>query len=265
MKTLAAEPVSSSFKKTKTTNTLLSIKAIMVLACLILMTLLIFSSRGLLNQIIASAIAGFTVLNVIFSQREDMTKRNIGLLIVTFIVAVVGTFLSALSLTRPLTRTDEFFRAAEVDFHRDQLAYSESGEAMFSIGLTSEEFEKLVNFYRQEALDRQQQDKDSQYGFQYSWAYFELEPSSIDRDTFFDSSDEQGGKPFVSHLQKAETTDERLLEDSYSLKHDIESLMEGFPELDDELGRCRVIIWNSPEVTREFYWFEKQQKGYINP
>jgi len=61
-----------------------------------------------------------------------------------------------------------------------------------------------------------------------------------------------------------ETTQSTALE-SHRLKDSIEEVMEGFPEFGEELGRCRVIVWDSPEVTREFYWFEKQQKGYINP
>ena len=61
-----------------------------------------------------------------------------------------------------------------------------------------------------------------------------------------------------------ETTDQDL-SDSFYVRQGIEKLMQGFPEFGVELGPCRVLIWHSPEVTREFYWFESQQKGYINP
>ena len=98
----------------------------------------------------------------------------------------------------------------------------------------------------------------------YAWSYFELEAASIDRDTFFGSNDSQDAEPFSSQLQKLETTDSDQV-DSYRLKSGIKKLMEGFAEFDDDLGPCRAIIWHSDEVTREFFWFEKTQQGYINP
>ena len=255
-KTLAAKTAPPSFEKTRVTKPL-SIIAMIVLACLILMILLFFSSGGKFNQVFACIVAGVTALNVLLSKRKNMTKHNLNLLVLTLVAAFVGTLLNAVSLSRPITYTDSFFKSAEVDFHRDQLAYSETG-AMFGIRITTEEFEKLVNHYREEAHDRQHHEH------RYGWLYFELEPGSIDRDTFFDSSDEMDGSPFTSHLQNIETTDSDIVS-SYRLKSGIKSLMEGFPEIDDDLGPCRVIIWQSPEVTREFYWFEKQQRGYINP
>lgn len=253
-----ADTTPSHFEQARTP---VSISAVITMVCLILMALLFLSAGGKVSLVIAGLIAVFTVLNVLFSKRENLAKHNTGLLVVTLIVGFVGTFLSAVSLTRPLTRTDSFFKAADVDFDRNKLAYSESGVAMFKIGLTTEEFEKLLDHYREEAGDHQQHE--GVHIGKYDLVYFELEPGSIDRDKFFDSSVEVDGKPFTEHLQNLETTDSTMV-NSY-IKPAIEDLMEGFPEFDDDLGRCRVIIWHSPEVTREFYWFENQQEGYMNP
>jgi len=161
-----------------------------------------------------------------------------------------------MELERPLTHTQSFFKYANVEYDREKLAYAENGCALFKIGLTTEEFEKLDKHYREKAQDSQREND------QYGWAYFELEPRIIDRDKFSDLEDSD--EPFSSRLQKMETTDSILVE-SNEIQRSLQLLMEGFPEFDDELGRCRAIIWASHEVTSEFYWFEKQQKGYIRP
>ncbi len=233
------------------------IKALLTWAGLLLLVALLFES-GKAGLVCACIVVGIMVLNVLLSKRENLTRHNASLLVVVLVVVFFITFLDAVNLTRPLTHTDSFFKDANVDFDRQELAYSRTGQAMFKIGLGTEEFEKLESHYRQIAQDSQRDDG------QYDWAYFELESDCIDRDTFFDSDDRVGGELFSSKLQKMETTDSDIV-DSGRIKSGIRMVMEGFPEFDDGLGRCRTIIWYAPEVTREFYWFEKQQQGYMNP
>ena len=143
---------------------------------------------------------------------------------------------------------------AGADFHREALAYSQADQALFRIAITTEKFENLVNYYREEAQEKLAE------GGDYGWVYFELDPSSINREAFLDMHHEL----FPAHLENLETTENALVEGD-RLKSGIENLMEGFPEFGEELGRCRTVIWHSLQVERQFYWFEKQQKGYIDP
>lgn len=234
------------------------IKSFLTWAGLLLVVALPLSSGEKWGMIFAGIVVGIMVLIFLSSKRENLTKHNALLFVAALFMIFVSTFYNAVQLGRPITHTDSFFKYADVDFDRHKLAYSESGEAMFRIGLKTEEFEKLVNFYRPIAKESYENDD------QYLWSYFELEPRCIDRDTFFDSNDSLDGEPFSSQLQNLETTDSDMV-DSHRLKSGIGKLMEGFAEFDDELGPCRAIIWHSHEVTREFYWFEKTQQGYINP
>lgn len=262
----AGKPEPQTSKKTSVGNKLASIKAIIVWVCLISLAVLFFSHGTKIYQVIAGLMVGTMALIFLLSRRENLTKNNTQLLVLALVMAlaltIAGSFLAAVNLGRPLAHTDGFFKAAEVDFHREKLAYSKTGKAMFRIELTTNEFEKLLNYYRAEAQELRRLGEQKPYN---DLLYFELEPASIDRENFFDSGDEVGGKPFAEHLQKVEPTDSAVLENAYWIKSALEKLMEGFPEIDDDLGRCRTIIWNASEVSVEFYWFEKQQKGYINP
>jgi len=240
----------SRSEKTSAGTSRWSIKAGVVYAGLIFLILMFFSSGGTFNLVVAGMLTGCVVLNVLLDKPENRTKNNASLIVVALIIAFMGVLCSAINLGRPLTYTNEFFKNAGADFHRESLAYSETGTAMFRIALTTAEFEKLVEFYREEAYE----------GSGYGWGYFELDSSSINRNTFVDTPHKQ----LASRLQAMETS-ENILMDSHRLKGSIKELMEGFPEFGEDLGRCRVIVRDSHEVTREFYWFEKQQKGYINP
>ena len=229
----------------------LSIKAVASYAGLIFMILLFFSSGGSFDLVVAGILAVCAVLNFLLDKSENLTRNNASLIVVALIVAFLVTLFNAINLGRPLAHTDELFKYAGVDFHRESLAYSETGNAMFRIAITTAEFEKLVDFYREETREG------DGYGH---WGYYELDPSSINRNTFLDTPHEQ----LAARLQAKETS-ENVLMGSHRIKDSIKNIMEGFPEFGEELGRCRVIVWDSPEVAREFYWFEKQQKGYINP
>ena len=232
----------------------LSIKAVALYAGLTFMILLFFSSGGTFNLVVAGILTVCLVLNVLLDKPENLTRNNASLIVVALIVAFLVSFFDALNLTRPLTHTDDFFKTAGADFHRESLGYSETGAAVFRIALTTAEFEKLADYYREDAHKRLEE------GGYYGWGYCELDPSSIRRNNFVDTSHEL----LASRLQAMQTTQSAVME-SHRLKDSIEEVMEGFPEFGEELGRCRVIVWDSPEVAREFYWFEKQQKGYINP
>lgn len=234
------------------------IKSFLTWGGLLFLVALAFSSGTQWGLIFVGAVVGFMVLILLFGKRENLTKNYAKLLVAALLAVFVSSFYSAVQLGRPITHTDSFFKYAEVDFERQKLAYTETGEAMFKIGIKTDQFEKLVDFYRPIAEESQRKND------QYAWSYFELEAASIDRDIFFGSNDSQDAKSFSSQLQKLETTDSDQV-DSYRLKSGIKKLMEGFAEFDDDLGPCRAIIWHSDEVTREFFWFEKTQQGYINP
>ena len=233
----------------------LSIKAVAVYVGLIYMILCFFSSGGTFNLVFAGILTACLVLNVLLDKPENLTRNNVSLIVVALIVAFLATFFSAVKLTRPLTYTDGMFNYAGVDFDREALGYSESGNAMFRIAITTAEFEKLVDFYREQAYEG----GGNRIGYGH-WGYCELDPGSINRNTFADTPHEQ----LASRLQAMESSKNGLMQ-SHRLKDSIEKVMEGFLEFGEELGHCRVIIWDTPEVTREFYWFEKQQKGYIKP
>ena len=246
------EPVSS--KKTSAGSSLLLIKSVIsvtIFVGLILMILHFFFSRGTFSHIVAGILAVSVVLNLLLDKRKRLTKNNLLLLVLAIVVAVLASLGNALRLDRPLTYTKGFFNAADVDYHIESV----TDNAMFRIELTTGEFEKLDSYYRKHAHERLDEGSGG-----YGWGYFELDPSTINRQTFSDMKRE----PLSSRLEKMENTDSAIVE-SYRIKRGIENLMEGFPEFGEELGRCRAIFWNSPEVTREFYWFEKQQKGYIIP
>jgi len=162
-------------------------------------------------------------------------------------------FFMALMTHRPLAYAKRFFEPANVEYQTGDLSWSFNEPSILEIEIGSEEFEKLLSFYREKSGTPSD-----------SLSYFALAPESLKREDYLDSRYRFAGWSFDERMVNPELPKDFFVP-AHHFESRIENLMKVFPEVGENLGTCRVITSYNDGRRIHFFWFEKIRKGYVFP
>ena len=231
-------------------------------ATLILVAAYAFFGIGILSGLAAL----ITVFSFQSAKRDKVAKTIRSLFTKVAITGIAYQFMGLALISAPnIVNANRFFEDASVEANVCRLVDSLNYRiSMHKVEISGEEFTKLVASYRAKA----EADKDSEYDFDHPhrFAYFELEPKSINIDHLKEFGDHAEFSQGMLKLEKTEDSfhngDDWLSITNFT--RDLVDLLEGFPEINEGHGSGRVLIWNGRGGTnRVFVWFEEKQTGYL--